>query len=232
MRPIRQLLAVVVAATAVLFSAALFSAAPAFAHDVAESTSPANGSTVASVPDSVSITFNNRPLLLGSQIRVNDASGQNWADGSVEIVDAVVSQKLRPGAPAGAFTVIWRVVSSDSHPIEGTFTFTAKAGSTTAGGGSASTAPSAEVPTAGTAAPGSTTTPEKVPDASQPFPWSIVIFAVVAAGLLVFLGITARRRLAGVGSDDPDDSGDSGDADDAGDEEDAEVEPGSPEKKP
>ena len=156
MRPIRQLLAVVVAATAVLFSAALFSAAPAFAHDVAESTSPANGSTVASVPDSVSITFNNRPLLLGSQIRVNDASGQNWADGSVEIVDAVVSQKLRPGAPAGVFTVIWRVVSSDSHPIEGTFTFTAKAGSTTAGSGSASTAPSVEVPTAGTAAPGST----------------------------------------------------------------------------
>jgi hypothetical protein len=71
-----------------------------------------------------------------------------------------------------------------------------------------------------------------VPDASQPFPWSIVIFAVVAAGLLVFLGITARRRLAGVGSDDSDDAGDSGDADDAGDEEDAEVEPGSPEKKP
>jgi copper resistance protein C len=77
-----------------------------------------------------------------------------------------------------------------------------------------------EVPTAGTAAPGSTTTPEKVPDASQPFPWSIVVFAVVAAGLLVFLGVTARRRLAG---------GDSGESDD---EEDSEDEPGSLEKKP
>jgi methionine-rich copper-binding protein CopC len=215
MRPIRQMLAVVVAFTTVLFSAALFSAAPAFAHDAAESTSPANGSTVASIPDSVSITFNNRPLLLGSQIRVNDASGQNWADGSVEIVDTVVSQKLRPGAPAGTFTVIWRVVSSDSHPIEGTFTFTSKAGSTTAGSGSASTAPSVEVPTAGTAAPGSTGTPEKVPDASQPFPWSIVVFALVAVGLLVFLGVTARRRLA---------NGDSGESDDAGDDE--EIAPG------
>ncbi|MHC6219007.1 copper resistance CopC family protein [Arthrobacter sp. MMS24-S77] len=216
MRPIRQLLAVVVAFTAVLFSAALISAAPAFAHDVAESTSPANGSTVASVPDSVSVTFNNRPLLLGSQIRVNDASGQNWADGSVEIVDAVVSQKLRPGAPAGAFTVIWRVVSSDSHPIEGTFTFTAKAGSTTSGGASSSTQPSAPVPTAGTVAPGSTTTPDKAPDASQPFPWSIVVFAVVAAALLVFLGVTARRRLA---SGDSGDSGDSRDSDHSADDE-------------
>jgi copper resistance protein C len=205
MRPIRQLLAVVVAFTAVLFSAALFSAAPALAHDVAESTSPANGSTVASVPDSVSITFNNRPLLLGSQIQVNDPSGRNWADGSVEIVDAVVSQKLRPGAPAGAFTVVWRVVSSDSHPIEGTFTFTAKAGSTTSDGASSSAQPSAPVPTVGTLAPGSTTTPDKAPDAAQPFPWSIVVFAVVAAALLVFLGVTARRRLAGG------DDGDSGD---------------------
>ncbi|WAH98471.1 copper resistance CopC family protein [Arthrobacter sp. MMS18-M83] len=208
MRPIRQLLAVVVAFTAVLFSAALFSAAPAFAHDVAESTSPANGSTVGSVPDSVSVTFNNRPLLLGSQIRVNDASGQSWADGSVEIVDAVVSQKLRPGAPAGAFTVIWRVVSSDSHPIEGTFAFTAKAGSTTAGGASSSTQPTAPVPTAGTVPPGSTTTPDRAPDASQPFPWSIVVFAAVAAGLLVFLGVTARRRLANGDSEDSDPAGD------------------------
>lgn len=207
MRPIRQMLAVVVAFTTVLLSAALFSAAPAFAHDAAESTSPANGSTVASVPDSVSITFNNRPLLLGSQIRVNDASGQNWADGSVEIVDTVVSQKLRPGAPAGTFTVVWRVVSSDSHPIEGTFTFTAQAGSTTAGSGSASTPPSVAVPTVGTAAPGSTGTPEKAPDASQPFPWSILVFALVAAGLLVFLGVTARRRLAN-GDSEPDDAGD------------------------
>jgi methionine-rich copper-binding protein CopC len=211
MRPIRQLLAVVVAFTAVMFPAALFSAAPAFAHDVAESTAPANGSTVASVPDSVSITFSNRPLLLGSQIRVNDASGQNWADGSVEIVDNVVSQKLRTGGPAGAFTVVWRVVSSDSHPIEGTFGFTAKAGSTTPGGASSSTQPSAAVPTAGTVAPGSTTTPEKAPDVSQPFPWSIVVFAAVAVALLAFLGVTARRRLAGGDSGDPADSKASGD---------------------
>ncbi|MFH5879664.1 copper resistance protein CopC [Arthrobacter sp. NA-172] len=202
MRPIRQLLAVVVAFTAVLFSAALFSAAPAFAHDVAESTTPANGSTVASVPDSVSITFSNRPLLLGSQIRVNDASGKDWADGSVQIVDNVVSQKLLPGAPAGPFTVIWRVVSSDSHPIEGTFNFTAKAGSTTSGGASSGTQPGAVVPTAGSAAPGSAVAPDKAPNASEPFPWSIVGFAVVAAGLLVFLGVTARRRLAGNGEPD------------------------------
>ena len=172
MRTIRPLLAAVVAALA-FASALLFSAAPASAHDVAESTTPANGTVVAEVPASVSITFNNRPLAIGSGVTVT-AAGENWADGPVEIIDNQAVQKLREGAPAGEYTVVWRVVSSDSHPIEGTFTFTA---------------------TAGTGAPG-TGKSEPAADASQPFPWSIVGLAVVAVGLVIFLAVTARRKLA------------------------------------
>ncbi|MFE4196868.1 copper resistance protein CopC [Paenarthrobacter sp. NPDC056912] len=195
MRTIRPLLAAVVAALA-FASALLFSAAPASAHDVAESTAPANGSSVAVVPASVSITFNNRPLAIGSGVTVT-SGGENWADGAVEIIDNQAVQKLREGAPAGEYTVVWRVVSSDSHPIEGTFKFTAAAGSTTASGGSAGASPSASaaVPTAGTAAPG-TGNGQPAADASQPFPWSIVGLAVVAVGLVIFLAVTARRKLA------------------------------------
>ncbi|WP_026542067.1 copper resistance CopC family protein [Paenarthrobacter nicotinovorans] len=198
MRTIRPLLAAVVAALA-FASALLFSAAPASAHDVAESTTPANGTAVAEVPASVSITFNNRPLAIGSGVTVT-AAGENWADGPVEIIDNQAVQKLREGAPAGEYTVVWRVVSSDSHPIEGTFTFTATAGSTTPGG-SAGASPSvpasssAAVPTAGTGAP-ATGKSEPAADASQPFPWSIVGLAVVAVGLVIFLAVTARRKLA------------------------------------
>ncbi|GAP57022.1 copper resistance protein C, partial [Arthrobacter sp. Hiyo6] len=127
MRSTRQLLSVLLGA--VVFAAALlFAAGPASAHDVAESTSPADGTTVPVPPAKVSITFNEHPLALGSQVKVTDAAGTNWADGAVEIVDNVASQRLKEGAPAGKFTVVWRVVSSDSHPIEGTFTFTATAG--------------------------------------------------------------------------------------------------------
>lgn len=185
-----------------MVAALLFSVPAASAHDAAESTSPANGSTVATVPDTVSITFNNRPLPLGSQIAVNDGQGRNWADGAVDIVDSTVSQKLRPGAPAGAYTVVWRVVSSDSHPIEGIFSFTASGSGSTSGTGSTATAgpgaqsPAAEVPTVGTAPAGAGSAAPAVPEASQPFPWSIVAFAGVALALLVILGVTARRRLA------------------------------------
>jgi hypothetical protein len=38
-------------------------------------------------------------------------------------------------------------------------------------------------------------------NAGEPFQWSIVIFAAVAVGLLVALGVLARRRLTGDGDD-------------------------------
>lgn len=191
MPSIRQLLTAVLAA--VTLAALLFAAGPASAHDAAEASSPSDGATVATPPAEVSITFNQNPLGLGSQVRVSDPAGTDWADGKVEIVDNVATQKLREGAPAGKYTVQWRVVSSDSHPIEGTFTFTATAGTA----GSTAAAP---VQTAGTPQPGLTPAPEKAPEASEPFPWSLVVFAAVAVGLLVALGVLARRKL-GVNDD-------------------------------
>lgn len=213
MRFIRELpgaLLGLILAAAVLLGTALLGAGPASAHDAVESTSPAAGATVPTPPAAVAITLSNHPLALGTQIKVSDATGSNWADGGVEIVDNVASQKLKAGAPAGVYTVQWRVASSDGHPIEGTFTFTAAAGATAAG-----TAPAAgTVPTLGTAQPGTTIAPPPAPDASQPFPWSIVIFVAVAVGILVALGLMAKRRLNG-GDGDGDSAGD-GDGDSAG----------------
>jgi methionine-rich copper-binding protein CopC len=202
MRPIRQLLSALFGALFVA-AAVLFAAAPASAHDAAESSSPAQGATVATPPEKVSVTFNKDPLALGSQIQVKDAAGTNWAEGAVEIVDNVASQKLRAGAPAGEFTVVWRVVSSDSHPIEGTFKFTATAGAagSTAGSSTSGTSTTGasttagQVPTAGTPQPGTTTAPEPAPDAAEPFPWSLVLFAGTAVGILVALGVLAKRNL-------------------------------------
>ncbi|XAS64348.1 copper resistance CopC family protein [Micrococcaceae bacterium Sec5.8] len=187
MRLIRLLVSALLGAA--IFSAALLGAiAPASAHDAAESTSPASGATVATTPEKVSVTFNNKPLGLGSQIAVNHTDGANWADGGVEIVDNVASQKLKPGAPAGLYTVAWRVASADGHPIEGTFTFTATAGA-------AGTTAAAAVPTMGTAQPGTAPAPSTPASSAEPFPWSIVIFVGTAVGIVVALGLMAKSRL-------------------------------------
>lgn len=187
MRPIRQLLGALLGAM-ILAAALLGAAAPASAHDDVVSTSPAAGATLATPPEKVSVTFSNKPLALGSRISVTDAAGSSWADGGVEIVDNVASQRLKPGAPAGVFTVAWRVASSDGHPIEGTFTFTA-----TAAGSTATAAPA--VPTLTTPQPGTTATPAPAPGGSEPFPWSLVIFVGTAVGILIALAVMAKRRL-------------------------------------
>ncbi|MHC6593787.1 copper resistance CopC family protein [Arthrobacter sp. C152] len=204
----RPLLSLVLGAI-FLAASVLGLAGPAAAHDAAESTSPAQGATLAAPPDEVSVTFGNKPLGIGSSFSVKDASGTEWADGPVQIVDNVATQKLRPGGPAGAYTVAWRVVSSDSHPIEGTFSFTAASGAAGASGqrtaGSPTTA--GTVPGMGTARPGVTEEPSAPASAGEPFQWSIVIFAAVAVGLLAALGILARRRLTGDNGNGGEDNG-------------------------
>lgn len=193
----RQLLSFVLVSF-VCAAAVLGLAGPAAAHDAAESSSPAQGASVAVVPDKVSVTFNNNPLGIGSSFSIRDAAGAEWADGPVEIVDNVASQKLKAGAPAGQYTVAWRVVSSDSHPIEGTFSFTAAAAA--GGAAPAGTTAAATVPAIGTAQPGQTAAPDSA-GTGEPFQWSIVIFAAAAVGLLATLAILARRRLT-AGTDD------------------------------
>jgi methionine-rich copper-binding protein CopC len=163
-------------------------AAAAQAHDVLEATNPANGSTVAAVPDAVVLTYDHTPIAIGTEIQVKDASGTNQADGAATVVDNNVTQAIKPDAPAGKYTVVWRVVSSDSHPIEGTFTFTARA----AGGGTSGAA----------ATDGATSTTAGEPTsssasgASDGFPvWTIpvgVLVLVVIAGL----GWFVRRSLS------------------------------------
>jgi methionine-rich copper-binding protein CopC len=195
----RQILSVLLGSF-VFAAAVLGLAGPAAAHDAAESSSPAQGASVPVVPEKVSVTFSNNPLGIGSSFSIKDASGAEWADGAVEIVDNVASQKVKSGAPAGQYTVAWRVVSSDSHPIEGTFSFSAAAAA-----GGAATAPgttaAATVPAIGTAQPGQTAAPDTA-GSGEPFQWSIVIFAAAAVGLLVTLAVLARRRLTAGGEDE------------------------------
>lgn len=192
MRPVRTTMSALLGALVLAF-ALLGGIGPASAHDAAESSSPADGATVQGPPATVSVTFNQNPLPLGSQVVVNDEAGTNWADGPVTIVDNVVTQNVREGAPAGPYTVLWRVASSDGHPIEGKFSFTAASGVPGA----------AAAPTLGTAEPGIPGGTEQDPSAAEPFQWSLVIFVGTAIGILVALGLMSRRRLRS-GAEEPD----------------------------
>ena len=157
----------------------------AFAHDAVTGTSPADGSTLASVPEKVEISMTNTPAVIGSQVLVLDESGTDWATGAVDVLDKVATQAIKPGAPAGKYTVKWRLVSADSHPVEGVFSFVA----TAAGAGSgAGAGPVVSV------APQPATAPEPVQDDSA-VPWSVIGLVVVLVGVVVAMVVAARRRL-------------------------------------
>jgi hypothetical protein len=125
-------------------------------------------------------------MALGSEILVMDEHGSNQSDGAVVIVDNHVAQALKTGGPDGRYTVIWRVVSSDSHPIEGRFTFTAGRPSTPA--------------TPGTAALSSPSAPAR-PAGSAGFPWALAAGGTVLAAGLLATGLHVRRRLTDANGD-------------------------------
>ncbi|MCG2624607.1 copper resistance protein CopC [Arthrobacter sp. I2-34] len=185
-------LAVVRFAAAVLLAVAavLVPSAAAQAHDELVSSAPADGAALQAMPADVVLTFSSVPMALGSVVKVEDGSGADWADGSVQIVDRTATQRLKPDAPAGTYRVQWRVVSSDSHPIEGTFSFTV------AGGAAAS---ASAAPSAGRPEPINTSTPSPVAAApEQPeVPWSVIGMGVILVVLAVIIGVTAKRRLGG-----------------------------------
>src|SRR4051794_2773568 len=151
------LLAVLVSLLAVAFAGQVAAAAPAAAHDYLVSTSPTSGGSGASSPRQVTLTFNEAVNTRFSAVQVTGPSGGLWQDGAPQVLGATVTQALRPLGPAGGYTVTWRVVSADGHPVDGTFSFTLQAAgngtpaSSAQGGGPTTDAPSSSgwVPLAG-----------------------------------------------------------------------------------
>lgn len=107
----------------VVFLGGLVGAAPASAHDRLVGSDPADASVLEQAPASVVLTFNADQLPVGAAVVVRDAAGADRTDGDPVVDGPTVTQALQPGLPAGAYTVQWRSVSGDGHPIEGSFGF-------------------------------------------------------------------------------------------------------------
>ena len=160
----------------------------AAAHDALGATSPADGSTVATVPPEIVLTFDQPALAIGTEVVVTDPAGSPVQEGAPSLVDATVHQRVR-GGPAGRYAVRWRVTSVDGHPVSGTFTFTATAASADAAG----SAPGG----VGVAA---ATNPTPPSSSSSVVPVIVAVFLVLlAAAVGAVLGARWRRRTGRTG---------------------------------
>lgn len=99
----------------------LVAAPVALAHDQLISSSPGADEQLSSPPTTIKLTFSAELLTLGHEIRIVDADSKNWAQGTATLTRESLSQPVAAGMPDGAYQVRWRVVSSDGHPINGTY---------------------------------------------------------------------------------------------------------------
>lgn len=116
---------VLLSSTALAFAALAVLSTPvaANAHDQVISTAPASQEHLGAAPTEVSMLFSDDILDIGATILVVDDAGKNWAFGDMEIDGREVVQVVEADMPDTNYQVRWRVVSSDGHPISGTFDF-------------------------------------------------------------------------------------------------------------
>ncbi|MEU1385355.1 MULTISPECIES: copper resistance CopC family protein [unclassified Nonomuraea] len=183
------------ALTAIL--AALFvlgSATPALAHDSLKSSDPAKGAEVEAL-DEVRLEFTAKVRM--PFVIVRGAGEAVFQEGKPEVDGAVVRQAVKGPLPGGKYTLAYRVVSSDGHPIEGEIPFTVKAAPAPS---PSATATDAATAAPSTAAPAPSTAPA-APAAEQVaaeqgtgFPTWLVIVIGALVGIGIGFLFSARKK--------------------------------------
>ncbi|HWE89678.1 MAG TPA: copper resistance CopC family protein, partial [Pseudonocardiaceae bacterium] len=158
-------------------------AVPAHAHNVLVGSDPAQGAVLTTGPSTVKFDFN-APVENGPNvITVIGPGNTHWE--KTENATAYgnsVSTPVAPLGPAGVYTVAYRIISADGHPVEGEITFSLSQAGT------------------GTPVPQSTGT-----QASSSGGGGVPIWVwLVIAAVLLGVGLVITLRLSGGHSDDED----------------------------
>jgi copper transport protein len=105
-------------------------ASPASAHAILVSSSPAQGTIVLTPPSQVVLTFTEGVALVTGQVRVVAPDNTRADTGSPSTSGDKVIIPMKPGGKHGTYLVSFRVVSADSHPVGGAFTYSVVSTST------------------------------------------------------------------------------------------------------
>ncbi len=99
---------------------------PATAHANLVESNPAGGSRIDTAPSEVTLTFSEN--VGNGFVAVTAPSGRTVATSNVRTLDHVLSADVAASAERGRYTVAYRIVSADGHPISGEITFTTTTG--------------------------------------------------------------------------------------------------------
>jgi len=94
-------------------------AGPAAAHNVLTSSDPTNGSTLQAAPTTVRLTFDQPVQDFEPVVTVIGPDGNRYESGAPVVDSTVVTAAVSALPVAGAYSIAYRVVSADGHPVEG-----------------------------------------------------------------------------------------------------------------
>ncbi len=109
--------------SAAAVAAVLAWAAPASAHARLVSSSPPGGATVTEAPARIVMDFSERIESSFGGVQVFGPTGQRVEAGAAEISGRHLELPLPVIDQAGTYTVAFRIISADGHPIEASFSF-------------------------------------------------------------------------------------------------------------
>ncbi|MEU0582210.1 copper resistance protein CopC [Streptomyces sp. NPDC006132] len=125
---VRTLVLLLLAAACAL----LAGAGPASAHAAVTGSDPAQGAVVDKAPARITLTFSEQVAMSDDSLRVLDPEGKRVDLGKPSDVSGTTyAVRLRSGLSDGTYTVAYQVVSADSHPVSGAYTFSIGAPSKT-----------------------------------------------------------------------------------------------------
>jgi methionine-rich copper-binding protein CopC len=117
--PVRRLVTVLLVACVALAVAV----APAQAHNVLTGSDPKDGARLVSVPGRVTLTFDQPVRAEFAQVALTRPDG-TVSTTSVQVAGDKVTATLPAASAVGAYTVGYRIVSNDGHPVSGKIRFT------------------------------------------------------------------------------------------------------------
>ncbi|MEV1073637.1 copper resistance CopC family protein [Micromonospora parva] len=112
------------AAVLTVVVAVLVPAGPAWAHNSLRAATPARDATVSSAPTEVTLEFMRRLDPAFTTIVLTDAGKRKLATGEPVVTGATSTVQVTDTLPNGTYTVAYRVVSVDGHPVQGSYPFT------------------------------------------------------------------------------------------------------------
>jgi copper resistance protein C len=195
---------------AFLASLLALTASPAAAHARLTGSTPAAGSVVDEVPNSVTLEFNEPVEAEFGQLQVSGPDGARLDETPPTAEGTTVTSEIGTATSAGMHTIAFRVISADGHPVEGELTYEVSEAAAAAAQQDAAPAEEPEPAEPTEPVPAETSAPEPTEDtadlsdteetaAASGGGAPILPVALVALlGLVVAGALFARRR-----SDDP-----------------------------